>query len=114
MLSTRAPACSAASRRTSLVVRADLHHAQAVPRRAVLRSAGAALLAAAAAAAAAPGAALAKDFKEALAAKEARRQKLKSSAGDMKTTKKIFKESDYAVSEEARTPSSGESDDVKA
>ncbi|KAF8058893.1 zinc finger CCCH domain-containing protein 24 [Scenedesmus sp. PABB004] len=53
------------------------------------------------------GSAQAKDFKEALAAKEARRAKLRGTAGDMKTSGKdqqVFKSSDFMVSEEARTP----------
>jgi hypothetical protein len=49
----------------------------------------------------------ARDFREAMKQKEARRAKLKGTAGAMKESGKdqqIFKQSDYMVSEEARTP----------
>lgn len=53
------------------------------------------------------GPAQARDFKAALAEKEARKAKLRDTAGSMKKTgedKQTFKDAEYAVSEEARTP----------
>lgn len=80
-----------------MIIRAE----HAVPRRAALSAVGAATLMLLS------GPVMAKDFKEALAAKEARKQKLHSTAGGIKDTGKdqqVFKDSDYMVSEEARTP----------
>ncbi|KAF6253168.1 hypothetical protein COO60DRAFT_463145 [Scenedesmus sp. NREL 46B-D3] len=56
---------------------------------------------------AATRAANARDFKAALAEKEARKAKLRGNAESMKASGKdqqTFKQSDYMVSEEARTP----------
>ncbi|KAI8472607.1 MAG: hypothetical protein J3K34DRAFT_519642 [Monoraphidium minutum] len=87
---------AAAPRRACLAV-------SAVPRRAILSGA------AGAAAALLLGVqrAQAQDYEAALAAKEARKAKLRDAAGGIKTSgkdKQVFKDSEYMVSEEARTP----------
>eukprot|EP00878_Enallax_costatus_P000744 GHUV01000860.1.p1 GENE.GHUV01000860.1~~GHUV01000860.1.p1 ORF type:complete len:124 (+),score=36.44 GHUV01000860.1:129-500(+) len=99
--STAKTACKPAEiRRLAAVVRAQAVEDTST-RRSVLSIAALSLAAAAA------GSAQARDYREALRQKEARRAKLKGTAGNIKETGKdqqVFRSSDYMVSEEARTP----------
>ncbi|WIA39580.1 hypothetical protein OEZ86_005664 [Tetradesmus obliquus] len=96
-----AQVATGASRTRSLTVCAVHISQQQASRRAVLGGLATGLLLTA------TRAADARDYKAALAEKEARKAKLRGTAESMKSSGKdqqTFKESDYMVSEEARTP----------